>query len=73
MKFLLYTLLIILFITGCDAFCDLHECNNWCINTQMWNIPKPKGANTYKVYGVCEPIDAPPEYKICRCDARKLS
>jgi hypothetical protein len=73
MKLFLYILFIILFIIKCNAYCDVYSCNHWCYHTQQDSVQRPRGANSWKVYGVCEPINLPPEDRMCRCGAMKMN
>jgi hypothetical protein len=62
LKIYIYILFIISFITKCNAYCNMNECNQYCYLTKQ--IPND---NKYRWYGVCEPINSPPEERECNC------
>lgn len=55
-------ILIITFIANIIAICDMHECNYYCHTCKQNPYDYSK-----KWYGVCEPINSPPEERECRC------
>ena len=67
MKFLLYILFIILFTIKCNAYCDMQECHLYCIRKKPKKPSSTSGWNTCTYYGVCQPINLPPDSKNRKC------
>lgn len=55
-------LFIILFFIKINAYCQMDECQYYCKTKHQ-----PQGYTNEIWFGVCEPINSPPEKRRCKC------